>query len=347
MKTIKIKFVGFWQGFNVEKNLLVDCIRKNFDIQIVENNPDYIICSVFNNAFEYCNYPQIRIMLSGENYVPDFNLIDYAISSYPISFFDRHFRLPVFLIDNPYQLLAMESGRNNYNQEFIKSKRYFANFIVGHESEKSLRGDFFHRLSEYKRVESCGRYLNNMPDGFVVSRQDKIDFQKKCKFTICFESTSHYGFITEKITDAFLSGTIPIYYGSQDITSIFNKKAFINCADYKSFDDVIEKIIELDNDDEKYLQMLNQPIFIENNYVSNIINMLEQFLMNIFNQPYENAYRRSRCYTPMRINNLLISQVVKTKKKAHKKNVFTRIFNFSIRVAKGFFRHLKKLFIRH
>ena len=102
--------------------------------------------------------------------------------------------------------------------------------------------------------------MNNMTptEKICWDNESKTNFQKKSKFTICFESTAHDGFITEKITDAFYSDTIPVYYGSNNITDIFNPKAFINVADYDSFDEVIEKIIELDQDDEKYLAMVRE-----------------------------------------------------------------------------------------
>jgi hypothetical protein len=63
-----------------------------------------------------------------------------------------------------------------------------------------------------------------MPNNQTVdySDQSKTDFQRKCKFTLCFESTKNEGFITEKITDAFYADTIPIYYGSSTITDYYN-----------------------------------------------------------------------------------------------------------------------------
>lgn len=135
--------------------------------------------------------------------------------------------------------------------------------------------------------------------------ESKTDFQKKCKFTLCFESTVHNGFITEKLTDAFYSDTIPVYYGSPNITDIFNKDAFINCADYDSFDDVIEKIKELDQDDEKYLAMLRQPILVDSGYAQRIFDDMERFVCSIFDQPIEKAYRRSRVYMPQEYDEII------------------------------------------
>lgn len=193
----------------------------------------------------------------------------------------------------------------------MQNKQYFANFISSHESEYNLRGDFFKKLCQYKRVESPGSYLNNMPDGSVVNWKDdsKIEFQRKCKFTLCFESTAHYGFVTEKIMDAFYADTIPVYYGSETVTDIFNKDAFINCADYESFDAVIEKIKELDQNDEKYLAMLRQPILVDPDYPCRLEEELREFICHIFDQPLDKVFRRSQVYCPKWHNDYLARAV--------------------------------------
>lgn len=300
MKRVKIKFVGKWDGITPEENTICYWLKKNgYDIQITED-ADYIICDVFGNPpFEYCKYPQIRIFESGENVTPDFNLVDYAICRYPIRFHDRNFYLPG--CSNPGEYWhALAKKDRNYPADILQEKEYFANLITSHDSEYNFRSIFFEKLNAYKRVESPGTYLNNMPDGRTVNWKDdsKANFQRRSKFTICFESTSHYGFITEKITDAFFSDTIPIYFGSPNITEFFNPDAFINVSDYESLDAVVEKIRELDQDDEKYLAMLRQPILADPDLPRRMDAELEKYILHIFEQPIEDAYRRCRSYYP-------------------------------------------------
>ncbi len=314
MKTIKIKFVGFWQGFDYTNQHIYKILTKRYDVQVVENDPEYIICSVFGKPYEYCKYPQVRIMYVGENYIPDFNLVDYAIFNYPMTFQDRAFYFP-FCLDEFGHCASLQSKDRNYSNDILKKKVHFANFIAGHESEHSLRGNFFKKLDrEYKRVESVGSHLNNQPDGKRVQwdNDSKREFQSKCKFTLCFESTKHEGFVTEKITDAFYADTIPIYYGSNNVKDIFNEKAFINCADYPDFESVLAKIKELDENDEKYMEMLRQPIFVNPNFVDDTFAAFEKYLCDIFDQPLENAYRRSRVYSPANFN-LYLSEAVRPK----------------------------------
>lgn len=109
--------------------------------------------------------------------------------------------------------------------------------------------------------------------------------------------------------DAFYSDTIPVYYGSPTVAEIFNKNAFINVADYPSFDAAIEKIKELDRDDERYLEMLSQPVLVDPTYPERLEQELGQFICHIFDQPIEQAYRRSRVYLPQRANDYLARAV--------------------------------------
>lgn len=300
MKTVKIKFIGFWLDFDPEEFFLTKILRKHYHVEITED-ADYVICSGFG-FYEYLGYDQVRIYFSGENYIPDFNFVDYAVTVYPIEFLDRHFSFPGLVLTSYDFLLDVDKQNRDYSEAIFERKPCFANMIASHESESGLRGEMVRMLGQYKRVEAAGSYLNNMPDGQRVSMSDgsKIALQKKCKFTFCGESVDHEGFVTEKIFDAFRADTIPVYYGSSTISKIINKDAYIDVRDYDSLEKVVERIIELDSDDAKYLEMLRQPIFHDPEYVTQKIRELEEFICHIFDQPLESAYRRSRLYMPIK-----------------------------------------------
>ena len=123
---------------------------------------------------------------------------------------------------------------------------------------------------------------------------------------MCFESTKHEGFVTEKIADGFYNDTIPIYYGSSTVTDYFNPKAFINFNDFKTEEELIQYIISIDKNDDEYLRIMNEPILYDNHCIEQIEKDYEAFICNIFNQPLEEAYRRSRVYTPKRYENYIL-----------------------------------------
>ncbi|WP_241893761.1 glycosyltransferase family 10 domain-containing protein, partial [Helicobacter pylori] len=76
------------------------------------------------------------------------------------------------------------------------------------------------------------------------------------KFNLCFENSQGYGYVTEKILDAYFSHTIPIYWGSPSVAKDFNPKSFVNVHDFNNFDEAMDYIKYLHAHPNAYLDML-------------------------------------------------------------------------------------------
>jgi hypothetical protein len=77
--------------------------------------------------------------------------------------------------------------------------------------------------------------------------------------------------------------SIPIYWGNPKIEKEFNTKSFVNYYDFNGFDEMLEFIIDIDENNDKYLNMLNQPWFEEYNIPeSNRLDNIKSFLYKIF-----------------------------------------------------------------
>jgi len=130
-----------------------------------------------------------------------------------------------------------------------------------------IRDRMFDALTRYKHVDSGGKHRNNMGGEllFRYTSEDMIRFISEYKFMICFENTVEGTYVTEKIVNALLGRVIPIYYGTSYCTTVFNKDAFLVLEDEteESLQKLVDQVIELDNDDEKYLEMLNRPVFAD------------------------------------------------------------------------------------
>ena len=117
----------------------------------------------------------------------------------------------------------------------------------------------------YRRVDSVGRHRNSI--GRVLpyshSSEEFIGMISEYKFMICFENTIEGTYVTERLVNAFLGRTIPIYFGTNYVTHVFNKDAFLMLEDESeaSYLRLLARIKELDDDDTKYIAMLNQPVF--------------------------------------------------------------------------------------
>lgn len=280
-KTIRLKFVDFWKEFNVNDNEFLDALNKHFNVEQCDN-PDYIIYSVF--GYEHLHYDCIRIFYSGECQSPDFNECDYAIASDRLSFGDRYVRIPVYgFCKGCIEDFNNLSRCRQFTHEDIKN-RGFCSFVVTNSSDTSGRGLFFEKLNSYKEVASGGCYKNNVGDPV----KDKKLFISKYKFNIAFENTFYDGYVTEKIQDAFSAYTVPIYFGNPSVTEEFNPESFINVHDFPTFEAAIERIKEIDENEELYLRMLNAPILQPNIK----LNDLEDFIVPIFQKPVSEARRR-------------------------------------------------------
>jgi hypothetical protein len=126
------------------------------------------------------------------------------------------------------------------------------------------RIDFFNKISQYRGVDSGGRYLNNIGSPIQPGVDNKLDWMRNYKFSITFENSSYPGYTTEKLMHALITDTIPIYWGNPLAGLDFNPKAFINCHDFKSFDEVIELVKEIDQNDSLYREYLSQPFLKDN-----------------------------------------------------------------------------------
>jgi hypothetical protein len=136
--------------------------------------------------------------------------------------------------------------------------RGFCSFVVSNP-HGVLRNLFFERLSKRKKVDSGGRYKNNI-GGHL---EDKKSFLSSYRFNICFENSSSPGYSTEKIIQAFSAKTIPIYWGDPSIATFFNREAFIDLREFKNFDDAIEYILRVDSSPDLWLKYVNSNPFVD------------------------------------------------------------------------------------
>ncbi len=85
------------------------------------------------------------------------------------------------------------------------------------------------------------------------------------KFGLVMENTRQSGYITEKILSAFVGGTVPIYFGTEEVFNIFNKKAMIY---YNSSNpnECLEYVKHVHANLTAYEEMLRQPILAEGAY---------------------------------------------------------------------------------
>ena len=257
---IRLDFCDFWPGFPKTNNFFYHLLRERFDVEICDS-PDFLI---FADPGQHLHrvHNCVKIYVAQEVFKPDFRCYDYAFTCHDLED-SRNLRMPYYVMTRDDKDLIR--GEENL-AEIMARKTRFCSFVVTNAKKRKThkRIEFFHRLCQYKQVDSGGLALNNI--GRVIPRElkYKLDFIRPCKFNIAFENNSVPGYTTEKIVDAMMARTVPIYWGNPRIAEEFNPKSFLNYHDFPNEVALIEKIIELDQDDAKYLEYLRQPYFHNN-----------------------------------------------------------------------------------
>jgi len=147
---------------------LASQIGENYDFILDPKNPDYIFASqdIFMNPeamseFRYYKdqkeKPYIYIFFADECATPDMNIFDYAIS------FDDNFNVDdrcMRYYRGTYGLSNVDEAIKNPMQ-YLAEKTKFCNFIYSNANAHPMRDNLFHKITEYKKVDSLGPHLNN------------------------------------------------------------------------------------------------------------------------------------------------------------------------------------------
>ena len=257
-RTIKVLFADMFRSFDLKKaDYFFEwrMISQHWNVEL-SNKPDFLFYSCFGD--EHLKYDCTRIFYTPENVRTNFDRCDYAFSfDYPVT--ERNFRLPLYRRWPEYSQLF-----NSRNPEKVVSQnRKFCSFMVSNPNART-RIDFFKKLSSYRGVDSGGKILNNVGCPIPTGVENKLNWMRNYKFSITFENSSYPGYTTEKLMHALITDTIPIYWGNPLAGMDFNPKAFINCHDFKSFDEVIELVKEIDQNESLYKEYLSQPYLKDN-----------------------------------------------------------------------------------
>ena len=227
------------------KELFSDILHKYDNINIY---------SVFGDINKFENKKNIlTVQYSGEVDYKDPNLFNINIIP------GIHSTNNIITIPHMY----MHCYVNNLNlnsltirRSLLESKKEFCLFSVSNpNSEKRI--DFFKQLSKYKKVNSCGKVLNNT--GYNCPGNHGSDeyrnYISQYKFMICFENRTLKNYLTEKLVNAYISGTIPIYWGCPNVADYIDLSSILYLKpDYTQgeLQTVINEIIALDNSPELY-----------------------------------------------------------------------------------------------
>jgi hypothetical protein len=255
-RRIRIDFCDFWRHLDKQDNFFCNLLRERFELVICDR-PDFLIFS--NNGHVHRHFNCVKIYYTHEPIPPNFKECDYAFTSF---FMDhpRHLRLPWYavLYDSPAALI--QGADFPSPQQILAEKTKFCSYVVSGHSRRRNRNrlEIFEKLSKYKRVESGGRFMNNIGGPLGGGFPGKIAFMRECKFHLAFENARLPGYTTEKLPQAMMARTLPIYWGNPRVAEDFNPRSFVDASDFQNLDALVQRIVELDQDDARYMQFFSE-----------------------------------------------------------------------------------------
>lgn len=265
---------------------LYNWLNRNFALETIRpaqyHEADYLICGDFGYRHE--SFERVKIFFTGENHAPNLNDYDYCLTP-EWEENERCFRLP-------YWQLAI-FGYDEYREAIVKPRpvltadelraqnRDFCAFVCRNAVCKK-RNRFVRKLDARKGVHCAGPLMNNIGGILPPGSAAKWEYVGKHLFNVSYENESHPGYQTEKILDAFLARSIPVYWGSPTVTKEFNPKAFVNAHDFRSDEELIDYLLELSQDYERMAAMLNEPIFRDPQVLEKAEERLRTFFAGIF-----------------------------------------------------------------
>ncbi len=257
MRHLRIAFTDHYQGFNSNNNRISTALRKYYHLELTTDlsTADLLVFGDF--GINHWKFNGRKIYLTGENMLPDFNQCDLAFTPAELPGDKRAIRLPLYA--QYIESLPSLIRQPGYDASPHLNKKGFCSFMVSNSGCR-FRNQVFKTIHRKRAVASGGRHFNTT--GEIV--KNKSEFIRDYQFNIACENSSSPGYITEKLIDPLLVGSVPIYWGDPEISKDFDPKCMINVSDFKSLNDLADYILEVADNNTLRQRILEAPVFRDN-----------------------------------------------------------------------------------
>jgi hypothetical protein len=203
---------------------------------------------------------RVNIFFTGENERPPFGDWDAYLSFDLHSYQGKNAYLPLWWITctdiagpnrAPYldEPISVELLMKKREVDFHKRRKFCVAFIG---KAYPFRMQALNLISSIENVEVYG----------AIARKDtrsKFQASKDFRFVFAFENDLFPGYVTEKVIEAWATGAIPLYWGSDPLNYI-NSEAVINLNDFSNFPEFLARITEVNSNSSLWEQIASQPI---------------------------------------------------------------------------------------
>ena len=267
-----IRYRNFWPNFNTQDNFIsrtLKHVRSDVELEVwsvFESIPKRFFLALARKTRIKLRKPcwshskkARKVWYSGENVRPPASEeYDAFISFDQDPMGGKNFYFPLFYIDlligypeavqrrgiehvDPSTLTASRASPS------IKSKGVCA-FISNPEP---IRLQASAELRRWIDVDVFGPYSEKLVD-------NKYRVAKDYKYMLCFENDLFPGYVTEKLLDAYVCETVPLYWGHLGFEAHINRSSFVNAAGFESLEKFAKYVGNISDDE--YGALYQEPL---------------------------------------------------------------------------------------
>jgi len=294
VRPLRVAVSDLWTSGNPDELFLVRALRKTTPAEVVAPaDAELLLFSVFGTG--HAGFVGTKVEYTGENTRPHWSAADFSIGSDLLDD-SRYLRYPFFAVT----AYADEVGRVYDEPVPAWSDREFCLFLTSHPTEERRR--VFEALARYREPTSPGGFLRNVEGPAVEPmsgdwRGSKHRYQRRFRFSVAFENSSYPGYTTEKLTDALVTQSIPIYWGNPQVALDVRPECFIDAADFPDLDALTEYVRAVDNDEALAAQYLGRPDYLVRSgheYWQDLVAFLGEVAASVGTRSKADERRRAR-----------------------------------------------------
>lgn len=277
--------------------------KRSNKLELVETDDcDVLFSSVYGIKRPECG--KVKIFYNGESkqryaYYSNVERIlkdyDYYVG-FDVPTNERMFRLPYWMTMFDFKETSIFSKIMKGNFRINLNDKTKDCTMIATTDFNLLRSSVVARLFEADVKVYCPSKIcknTSMPVGREGERgvhffYGKLNYLRNFKVELCFENTNEYGYVTEKLFGALMTGCIPVYWGSSFDGLIENElinmeRVIILEKDLSNLEDVIEQVKKLVNDEQYYNEFFNKPIFKKDAFMilKKYLNDFDSFIQSI------------------------------------------------------------------
>ncbi|EFB20499.1 hypothetical protein PANDA_017864, partial [Ailuropoda melanoleuca] len=154
-------------------------------------------------------------------------------------------------IQVPYGFLTVSTNPFVFE---VPSKEKLVCWVVSNWNPEHARVKYYNELSKSIEIHTYGQAF-----GEYVNDKNLIPTISTCKFYLSFENSIHKDYITEKLYNAFLAGSVPVVLGPsrENYENYIPADSFIHVEDYNSPSELAKYLKEVDKNNKLYLSYFN------------------------------------------------------------------------------------------